>query len=86
MKLKSYWNDMRKGDPVILTKDVYHRKDGTTYGGIYYESPGKMVAQKGMVGRFSAKSDVGILVQFNNGSGSVLGLVLDEHVIEKYKK
>lgn len=37
-----------------------------------------------MIGTFTAKTDKGVLVSFNNGIGSVLGLVLDEFVVERY--
>lgn len=85
MELKSHWNGIFKGEPVQLVRDVYQRQDGSPYGGIYYELPGHLIAKRGTVGRFSAKTDRGVLVYFDNGAGSILGLVLDEFAIEKYK-
>jgi hypothetical protein len=82
MKLSSFWNGIRKGQPIRLVRDVYHRDDGTPGGSIHYESPGKCIAKRGMVGTFSAKTDKGILVYFNNGIGSIMGLVLDEFALE----
>lgn len=78
--LIDHWNGIHKGDPVRLTRNVYFRGDDN----IAYEPPGKQIASRGMVGRFSAVSEKGILVYFNNGSGSVLGLVLDEFALEKH--
>lgn len=79
-----HWKGIQKGDPVQLIRDVFHRMDGSPYGGIYYEPPGKVIASRGMVGSFSGRTEQGMLVYFNNGSGSVLGLVLDEFSIQKY--
>lgn len=74
---------MRKGQPIRLTRDVYLRDDGTPGGSIHHESPGRCIAKRGMIGTFSAKTDQGILVYFNNGIGSILGLVLEEFAVER---
>lgn len=83
MNIKSHWNGIRKGQPVRLLRDVYMRDDGTPGGSIHYESPGKCIAKRGMIGTFSAKTDLGVLIYFNNGIGSIMGLVLDEFMVEK---
>jgi hypothetical protein len=84
MEIKNHWNGIRRGQPIKLTRDVYLRDDGTPGGSIHYESPGRCIAKRGMIGTFTAKTDKGVLVSFNNGIGSVLGLVLDEFVVERY--
>jgi hypothetical protein len=83
MKILSHWNGIRKGHPIKLVRDVYMRDDGTPGGSIHYEAPGKCIAKRGMIGTFSAKTDRGVLVYFNNGVGSIMGLVLDEYAIER---
>lgn len=84
MEIKNHWNGIRRGQPIKLTRDVYLRDDGTPGGSIHYEAPGRCIAKRGMIGTFTAKTDKGVLVSFNNGIGSVLGLVLDEFVVERY--
>ena len=79
------WKGLRTNHPVRLVRDVYHRMDGSPYGNIFYEPPGKIIAKSGMIGKFIAKSDKGILVYFDNGAGSVLGLVLDDYAVERYQ-
>jgi len=85
MRMENHWNGISKGQAVRLVRDVYQRQDGTPYGGIYYEEPGHLIAKRGTIGRFSAKTERGVLVYFDNGVGSVLGLVLDEFAVERYK-
>jgi hypothetical protein len=82
--IKTVWNGIKKGDPVKLVRDVYQRMDGSPYGGIYYEPPGHLIAKRDTIGHFSGKTPKGVLVYFNNGAGSILGLVLDEFAIEKH--
>lgn len=83
MKISTHWNGIRKGHPIRLIRDVYVRDDGTPGGSIHYEGPGKCIAKRGMIGTFSAKTDQGVLVYFNNGIGSIMGLVLDEFTVER---
>ncbi len=85
MDIKTHWNGIRKGQPIRLTRDVFLRDDGTPGGSIHYEAPGKCIAKRGMIGTFTAKTDKGVLVYFNNGIGSILGLVLDEFSVERYR-
>lgn len=84
MQLKYHWNGMSRGSLVKLIRNVYQRMDGTPYGGIYYEEPGHLIAERGLVGRFIAKTPRGILVEFKNSTGGVLGLVLDDFAVERY--
>jgi len=84
--IKSHWNGINKGEHIRLTRDVFLRDDGTPGGSIHYEAPGKCIAKRGMIGMFAAKTDKGVLVYFNNGVGSILGLVLDDFAVEKHQK
>jgi len=43
-----------------------------------------LIAERGLVGRFIAKTPRGILVEFKNSTGGVLGLVLDDFAVERY--
>lgn len=86
MEIKRNWNGISCGQPVKLTRDVYLRDDGTPGGSVHYEAPGKCIAKRGMIGTFSAKTNKGVLVFFGNGIGSVMGLVLDEFVIDRVAK
>ena len=84
MNVQHHWNGLQIGQPIRLTKNVYHRMDHTFAGKICYEEPGKLIAQKGLIGTFCSKIDAGILVHFKNGVGSILGLVIDESALEAY--
>jgi hypothetical protein len=83
-RIKYFWNGMARGQPVKLNRNVYNRMDGSPYGGIYYEEPGHLIAERGWIGRFVAKTSKGVLVEFRTQTGAVLGLVLDEFAIERY--
>jgi hypothetical protein len=84
MQIQYNWNGMKRGRPVKLIRNVYNRMDGSPYGGIYYEEPGHLIAERGWIGRFIAKTPKGILVEFHTPTGGVLGLVLDEFAVELY--
>lgn len=86
MDIQEQWNGIHKGDPVRVVRNVYQRQDGSPYGGIYYELPGHLLVHRGTVGRFSGKTDKGVLIYINNGANSILGLVLDAFAIEKVEQ
>ena len=83
MEVVPYWNGLKKGGLVKLRRDVFLRDDGTPGGSIHYEPPGKCIAKREMIGTFVGKTDKGLLIYFRNGLGSVLGLVLEEQIVER---
>lgn len=79
-----HWKGIRKGDRIQLVQDVYRRRERGEAEVLAAEPPGYLIAQKGMIGSFHAKTADGFILFFKTTRGNgVLVVMLQESAFIK---